>query len=153
MWTSEQFQQKPLPGIELGAPMLTRPRRMQQTWHSPADKIWLTLYSTDTHFDASTIDSFWKHRGKTRNCTTNAIIGCIFFVKYFWWKFLLGLFSSLTLYHTIPTFNNLEKEAFLKPLWEKKKMLLTSIFTFSHNVFYPFQSKFSFSNNVFYSII
>ena len=25
----------------------------------------------------------------------------------------------------------------LKTLWEKKKMLLTSIFFFSHNVFYP----------------
>ena len=24
----------------------------------------LTLYSIDTHFDASTTDSFWKHGGK-----------------------------------------------------------------------------------------
>ena len=38
--------------------------------------------------------------------------------------------KCLTLYHTIPTFNNLEKEAFSKTLWEKEKMLETS----SHNV-------------------
>ena len=29
----------------------------------------LTLYSIDTHFDALTIDSFWKHCGKRRNCS------------------------------------------------------------------------------------
>ena len=28
-----------------------------------------TLYSIDTHFDASTTDSFWKHCGKRRNCS------------------------------------------------------------------------------------
>ena len=37
--------------------------------------------------------------------------------------------------HTIPTFNDPEKEGFLKTLWEKDKMLVTSIFSFSHNVF------------------
>ena len=29
----------------------------------------LTLYSINTHFDASTTDSFWKYRGKRRNCS------------------------------------------------------------------------------------
>ena len=43
-----------------------------------------------------------------------------------------------TLYHTIPTFNNLEKDV-LKTLWEKEKMLVTSIFSLSCNVFYPSQ--------------
>ena len=29
----------------------------------------LTLYSIDTHINASTTDSFWKHCGKRRNCS------------------------------------------------------------------------------------
>ena len=32
----------------------------------------------------------------------------------------------------------------LKTLWEKEKMLETSIFSFSHNIFYPLQNKFQF---------
>ena len=44
---------------------------------------------------------------------------------------------ELTLYNTIPTFNNSEKEALLKHCREKEKMLVMGIFSFSHNVFYP----------------
>ena len=40
-------------------------------------------------------------------------------------------------YHTIPTFNDPQTESLLKTLWEKEKMLVTSIFSFSLNVFYP----------------
>ena len=43
----------------------------------------------------------------------------------------------VTLCHTIQTFKNSEKEAFLKHCGKKEKMLETSIFTYSHNVFYP----------------
>ena len=50
----------------------------------------------------------------------------------------------LTLYHTILTFNDPEKSCLLKTLWEKVKMLETSIFTFSHNVFYPSHEEFLF---------
>ena len=54
----------------------------------------------------------------------------------------------LTLYHTISTFNDLEKkkekESLLKTLWEKEKMLVTSISSLSHNVFYPSQEEFLF---------
>ena len=32
---------------------------------------------------------------------------------------------NLSLYHTIPTFNNPDKEALFKILWEKEKMLVT----------------------------
>ena len=42
---------------------------------------------------------------------------------------------ALTLYHTIPIFNDPEIESFLKTLWEKEKMLVTSIFSFTDNVF------------------
>ena len=36
----------------------------------------------------------------------------------------------------------LRQSALLKTLWEKEKMLVTSIFSFSHNVFYSSQNKF-----------
>ena len=42
----------------------------------------------------------------------------------------------LILYHTIPTFNDPEKR-----LWKKEKMLATSIFSFSHNVFNSIKDK------------
>ena len=43
----------------------------------------------------------------------------------------------VTLYHTIPRFNDNEGElSILKTLWEKEKMLADSIFSFSHNVFH-----------------
>ena len=75
---------------------------------------------------------------------------------------------SLTLYHTIPTFNpfpnkpwflrvcstsifktrwekkKLLEGKLLKTLWEKEKMLVTSIFSFSRNDFYSSQLKFQF---------
>ena len=40
------------------------------------------------------------------------------------------------------------KHALLKTLWEKKKMLVTSIFFFSHNVFYPMKDNFHVLNNI-----
>ena len=49
------------------------------------------------------------------------------------------------LYHSILTFKDPWKEVFLKTLWEKEKMLVTSIFSFSHNVFYPSKTNFNFS--------
>ena len=54
----------------------------------------------------------------------------------------------LTFYHTILTFN---KRSLLKTLWEKEEMLVTSIFSFSHNVFYPSQNKFQFFSHIYLS--
>ena len=59
--------------------------------------------------------------------------------------------GRLTLYHTILTFNNIEKEEFRKTLLEKEKMLVTSIFSFSQNVFYPSLNKFQFFHSHFFS--
>ena len=53
-----------------------------------------------------------------------------------------GVIKGSTLYHTIPTFNNPKKEAFWKQLWKKEKMLVTSIFSFLHNIFYPSWTKY-----------
>ena len=60
---------------------------------------------------------------------------------------VLHLDMILTLYHTISTFNPFPNKpwflrvcsrSLLKTLWEKEKLLVTSIFSFSHTVFYPF---------------
>ena len=56
---------------------------------------YLTLYSIDTHFNPSTTDSFWKHCGKRRNCSQQAIFSfptlfstpsenCVAICQYFW---------------------------------------------------------------------
>ena len=49
---------------------------------------------------------------------------------------------NLTLYHTVLTFNDpTQGRGLWKTLWEKKKMLVTSIFSFSHSVFYSIKKK------------
>ena len=55
---------------------------------------------------------------------------------------ILCKIHCLTLYYTITTFNDPHTGSLLKTLWEKEKMLVTSIFSFSHNVFHPSQYKF-----------
>ena len=40
------------------------------------------------------------------------------------------------------------ENSLLKTLWEKKKMLVTSIFFFSHNVFYPIKDHFNGLSNI-----
>ena len=54
----------------------------------------------------------------------------------------------LIFYHTVPTLIDLVELPFKKTLLEKKKMLVTSIFSFCHNVFYPSQSKFQFFSHI-----
>ena len=60
--------------------------------------------------------------------------------------------NGLTLYHTIPTFNDFETGRLLKTLWEKEKMMVTSIFSFSHNVFYPSQNKLQFLSHIYFIV-
>ena len=67
-------------------------------------------------------------------------------------KELKGLFSSLTLYHTVPTFNDPIGRKLMKTFWEKEKMLVTSIFSISQNVFYPSQNKFQFFGQVYFVV-
>ena len=56
---------------------------------------------------------------------------------------LITLYYSYNpLYHTIPTFNDPRVKSLLKILREKEKMLLvTSIFSVSHNVFHPIKDQ------------
>ena len=49
--------------------------------------------------------------------------------------------------NSLATFN--DPQSLLKILWEKEKMLVTSIFSFSHNIFYPFQKEFVFKLHLF----
>ena len=50
-------------------------------------------------------------------------------------------YQGLTNSHTMTSFDVSGKEAFLKTLWEEEKMLVTSIFSFSHNVFYSIKDR------------
>ena len=60
-----------------------------------------------------------------------------------WTRVLSGRNDSfLILYYIIMTFETLEKKIPLKTLRKKEKMLVTSIFSFSHNVFYIMKDKF-----------
>ena len=63
--------------------------------------------------------------------------------------FLFFNFKSLSLYYRIPTYNDIEKKSLLKTLWEKEKMLVSSIFSFSHNVFLAVQKEFLFLSYIY----
>ena len=44
--------------------------------------------------------------------------------------------ACLTFDQTVQTLNDLKERGLLKTFWEKEKMLVTSIFSISQNVFY-----------------
>ena len=50
------------------------------------------------------------------------------------------------------TFDTPEEKSLLKRLWEKKKMLVTSIFFFSHNVFYSMKQNFNVLSNIWFVV-
>ena len=52
-------------------------------------------------------------------------------------------------FHTITSF---KRKEFLKTLWEKEKMLVTSIFSFSKNVFYPIKVRFPCFSNILFCL-
>ena len=56
--------------------------------------------------------------------------------------------KELTLHHTILTLSTQRNEA-LKIFKEKEEMLVTSIFSFSQNVFCPFRHKFQFLSHIY----
>ena len=62
------------------------------------------------------------------------LLSMLSFVLVFWRKVLI-----LKLFHTMTPFATPWGESLLKTLWEKEKMLLTSIFSFSQNVFFPIE--------------
>ena len=61
----------------------------------------------------------------------------------------LSFGKELTLSNVIPTFNDPEKDTSRNHCGIKEKMLITTMFSFSHNVFYPSQSKFQFFGHVY----
>ena len=56
-------------------------------------------------------------------------------------SFFRNIFYSLTLSQTSPGFYTRWVDD-LKILWEKEKMLLTNIFSFSHSAFFSIKDKF-----------
>ena len=59
---------------------------------------------------------------------------------FFWVLVLYILSLEIILHQTIHGFNDPEEKTVMKSLWEKEKMLLTSIFFFPHYDFLPFQN-------------
>ena len=57
----------------------------------------------------------------------------------------------LTLYHTVPTIYDPEKKSF-ENIMRKGKMLLTSIFSFSRNVFHPSEYTFQFLAIIYFVV-
>ena len=55
-------------------------------------------------------------------------------------KFYVTKKPTLTI-HQSRLLTTLNKRSLLKTLWDKEKMLVTSIFSLSHNVFNPFKNK------------
>ena len=121
----------------------------------------LTLNSIDTHCNTLTTD-FWKHCGKRRIARSKQFLlfpQCFLLNQKLVSPFvniygIISLFAAeleepkigisgkgLTLYRTIQTFNDPER-GLLKTLWVKDKMLIISILSFSHIVFYPSWNKF-----------
>ena len=62
-------------------------------------------------------------------------------------KIMVLVGEKLTLYHIIKTFNAPDEKSLLKTLWEKEKMLVTSIFSFFH-IFNPMKDEFCVSSNI-----
>ena len=87
-----------------------------------------------------------------------------------WTLYYFYFFFRLTYYHTEKLFGALHidpnlqrsinplshnddfwrtgRKSILKTLWEKKKMLVNSIFFFTHNVLYPMKDNFNILNNI-----
>ena len=56
-----------------------------------------------------------------------------------WMKVIISaLQNNITVSETNPGFLYVCSTGLLKTLWEKEKLLVTSNFSFSHSVFYPF---------------
>ena len=92
--------------------------------------------------------TFGKHCEKRRKCWKPAFSPFLTMFstlsKCIGWatmKLLLALFNPLP---NNPWFLWPWDRCHLKTLWEKEKVLVTSIFSFSHNVFYPAGNKFQF---------
>ena len=113
----------------------------------------ITLYSIDTHFDARTTDSFWKHCEKRGNneqflffpqCFLLNLITVSPFVHIFDIIHLFaieleepkigisdkGLTLTFNPIHTMTPFDAPGKQAFLKTLWKKEKLLVQAISPF-----------------------
>ena len=61
-----------------------------------------------------------------------------------------GLNASITSFPHNPDFWWPYIRSLLKILWEKEKMLVTSIFSFSHDVFYPSKNNFQFWSHIYF---
>ena len=62
-------------------------------------------------------------------------------------NYLFSKFFQLLLFNSLPHHHDFYKKH-LKTLWEKEKMLVNSIFSSFHNVFYPYKINFNFLSHI-----
>ena len=99
-------------------------------------KCTLTHYHTMTHFHALKIKSCGKHCEERRKCLLQAISP--FFTMF---STLDGAYFSYQMhFNPLPHYDAFSRTKYIK-LWKtlriKEKLLVTSNFSFFHNVFYP----------------
>ena len=124
----------------------------------------LTISQTSPDIYVSPVRVFWKHRGKRRNCPLTATypfptVFCTFFGDLFdifiklkivvcklfqFERDQSQLFGKwLNPHQTLTNFNHhFRSGIFGKKKWANEKILVTSIFLFSHNVFLFFHRTF-----------
>ena len=134
----------------------------------------LTHYHTMPHFATLKIYSCRKHCEKRRNCLLQAIspfltLFSTLYGTYFPFEMHFKMSSAISfnldqskilssgngLINPLPytaDFKQTWERSFLKTLWEKEKMLVTSNFPFSNNVFYPSQKKFHFFSHIYFVV-
>ena len=106
-----------------------------------------------TPFDVPGKQAFWKHSGKRRaispfptvfsTCHFRQILNCCLQTPSVWKSLKFVVWERVnSLPHDSDFTALLEKR--LKTLWEKEKMLVNSIFSFSYNVLYPSKYEFNF---------
>ena len=80
---------------------------------------------------------------ESTECSGKNIAFSIFPYYMMFFFFLLGFVNPLP-----HGFWRTGGKSLLKTLWEKKKMLVTSIFFFSQNVYYPMKDNFNIMSNI-----
>ena len=66
--------------------------------------------------------------------------------------FLIGHIGFELYFNCLPHKPDPEKETFRKHRGKKEKMLVTSIFSFSHNVFYQYQKEFLCLSDIYFVV-
>ena len=122
--------------------------------------LYYVIFGLKDHKKKRLLKTLWKKKRMCKLCSifSSSRMSCSFLRQKFIicarlnlrmlpvWNFLkfcqlLRVKTILTLYHTMLTFDDPEEDCYWKHCGKRKKMLVTSIFFFPPNVFYPLKQK------------